>query len=75
MNKSNDRPMHPIPIEAARKIAEQYGYCQVIIYARRVGEAPEPFGEHMTTYGRNEAHCAVAAKMGQVLQKFMGWKT
>lgn len=64
--------MKPILIEAAKQIADAYGYDQVVIYARKVGEGG---GEHMTTYGRTKAHCNVAAKMGQVLQKFMGWKT
>jgi hypothetical protein len=27
----------------------------------------------MTTYGRNRAHCKIAAIMGEVLKKFMGW--
>lgn len=65
--------MKPIPIEAARQIAEAYGYDQVVIYARKVGEDPAPHGEHMTTYGRDRQHCAVAARIGQTLQRFMGW--
>lgn len=65
--------MKPIPISAAAKIAKEYGYDQVVIYARRVGENPDPHGEHMTTYGRTKVHCDVAARMGVVLQKFMGW--
>lgn len=67
-------PMKAIPVSAAEHIAKTYGYDQVIIVARRVGEAPEPFGEHMTTYGRNKEHCAVAAAAGKYLQeKVMGW--
>jgi len=65
--------MTEIPIDAAKHIAERYGYDQVVIYARRVGEAPQPCGEHMTTYGTNEAHCEVAARMAATLQRFMGW--
>jgi hypothetical protein len=68
------RPPHPIPIKAAEAIAKTYGYDQVVIYARRVGEDPHPNGEHMTTYGITKRHCAVAAQMGRVLQEFMGWK-
>lgn len=59
-----------IPIEVAKRIAEQYGYEQIVIYARQTGENG---GEHMTTYGVNKLHCAIAAQMGKVLQKFMGW--
>ena len=58
-----------IPISAAEKIAKQYGYDQIIIYARKVGE-----GEHMTTYGVNKEHCSAAALIGNFLKyKVMGW--
>jgi len=68
------RPMHPIPISAAERIAKDYGYDQVIIVARRVGDDPDPNGEHVTTYGRNRDHCAVAARIGDFLKfKIMGW--
>ena len=30
--------MKPIPIVAARNVAEQYGYDQVVIIARKVGD-------------------------------------
>jgi len=66
--------MTPIPISAAKLIAEGYGYDQVIIYARKVGDAPEPHGEHMTTYGVDKAHCDVAARIGEYLKyEIMGW--
>lgn len=60
----------PIPIEAAREIAERYGYEQIVIYARKTGEGG---GEHMTTYGTEEPHKGIAARMGEVLRDFMGW--
>ena len=67
--------MKPIPITAARSIAEQYGYDQVVIIARKVGEAPD-CGEHLTTYGVNKEHCAAPAKIGDFLKyKVMGWAT
>lgn len=66
--------MAPIPIAAAREIAERYGYDQVIIVARRCHDTPEPHGEHVTTYGRNAQHCSVAARIGNFLKfKVMGW--
>jgi hypothetical protein len=66
--------MKPIPIRAAEKIAKDYGYDQVIIIARRVGEEPDPCGEHLTTYGINKTHCDVAARTGSFIQhKIMGW--
>ena len=55
----------PIPISAAERIAKQYGYDQVIIYARRITEDE---GEHMTTYGRNKAHCRAIARIGNHLK-------
>jgi hypothetical protein len=64
--------MTPIPIHAGRDIAERYGYDQVIIVARKVGDSG---GEHVTTYGRDKAHCDVAAKIGDFFKfKLMGWK-
>lgn len=68
-----DRPMKSIPIAAAKRIAMDYGFDQVVVFARRVGDEPAPAGEHMTTYGVTKVHCDVAAKMGATLQKFMGW--
>lgn len=63
--------MKPIPISAAERVAKLYGYEQVVIYARKTGEGG---GEHMTTYGVDKTHCSIAARIGEVLQKFMGWK-
>lgn len=61
--------MKPIPISAAKQIAEKYGYDQVIVIARAVGE-----GEHCTTYGKDKANCDVAAQCGDFLKfKVMGW--
>lgn len=62
--------MKPIPVVASRNIAEQYCYDQVVIIARKVGEAG---GEHVTTYGCSVEHCD-AAQIGDFLkQKVMGW--
>lgn len=70
----NERPMLPIPIEAAKQIAKAYGYDQVVIIARRVGESPAPHGERVTTYGVTKAHCAVAARVGNFIKhKIMQW--
>lgn len=63
--------MKPIPISAARKIAEAYGYDQVIVIARKVDPNG---GEHCTTYGIDKANCDVAARCGDFLKfKVMGW--
>jgi len=63
-----------IPIAAAKRIAEKYGYDQVMIYARKVDTIEKNGGEHMTTYGVNKAHCDAMAKIGNFLKtKIMGW--
>lgn len=60
-----------IPISTAENIATRYGYDQVIIIARKVGEEG---GEHVTTYGKNKEHCRVAALIGDHLKyEVMGW--
>lgn len=59
-----------IPISCAKSIADQYGYDQVVVYARKVGENGS---EQLTTYGTTKEHCSIAAKMADVLKKFMGW--
>lgn len=62
----------PIPVKQAKEIAKKYGYDQVIIYARKVGDDGI---EHMTTYGVDKDHCEAAAKIGDHLKyKVMGWK-
>ena len=60
-----------IPIQAAKHIAHQYGYDQVIIIARKVGEDGH---EHVTTYGRDRENCSVAAHIGDYFKhSIMGW--
>jgi hypothetical protein len=62
--------MKPIPISAAKQIAEKYGYDQVVIIARAIEQ-----GEHVTTYGKDKANCDVAARIGDFLKfKVMGWR-
>jgi hypothetical protein len=63
--------MRRIPISAAKRIAEEYDYDQVVVIARKVGEDG---GEHCTTYGVDKANCAVAAQIGEyITSKIMGW--
>jgi hypothetical protein len=60
----------PIPITAAKRIADEYGYDQVIVFARKVGEDNGmDGGEHLTTYGINRIHCKVAAHIGEFLKR------
>ncbi len=74
MNDKTDVPMKPIPISAAKEIAHKYGYDQVIVFARRVGDSPDPYGEHLTTYGKTKMHCKVAESIGTFLKrKILGW--
>jgi len=68
------RPLYEIPISAAKAIADEYGYDQIIVIGRRVGESPDPHGEHVTTYGINAEHCRVAAMAGDHLKyNVMKW--
>lgn len=63
--------MKRIPIAAAQRVAEQYGYDQVVIIARKVGEDG---GEHVTTYGVDKANCDVAARIGNFIKSLiMRW--
>lgn len=56
--------MREIPIAAAKEIADKYGYDQIIIIGRVV-DTPETSGwEHVTTYGKDNEHCSVAAQIG-----------
>lgn len=68
------RRMELIPISEGKRIAEQYGYDQVLIYARCEGDAPDPNGEHMITFGRTVEHCDVIGRIGAEIQRFMGWR-
>ena len=60
-----------IPIDAAKTVAQLYGYDQVVIVARKVGADGR---EHVTTYGIDKAHCDIAARMGNFFKyKLMKW--
>ena len=60
-----------IPISAAKKIAKDFDYDQVIIIARKVGEGGN---EHVTTYGVDKANCQVAAHLGNFIKReVMKW--
>jgi len=60
-----------IPISAAKKIAKDFDYDQVIIIARKVGEGGN---EHVTTYGVDKANCQVAAHFGNFIKReVMKW--
>lgn len=62
--------MKRIPISAGKRIADEYGYDQVVIVARKVGQ-----GEHVTTYGVNKENCAMAARVGDFFKyELMKWE-
>ncbi|WP_279480301.1 hypothetical protein [Aureimonas sp. SK2] len=64
----------PIPVSAAQEICVAYGYDQIIILARRVGDEDDAGGEHLTTYGLTDEHSNAAAQIGFHLRsKVMGW--
>lgn len=56
-----------IPIKAAKHIAHEYEYDQVVILARKVTTDDHEGGEWVVTYGVNAVHCDVAKKMGEYL--------
>jgi len=61
-----------IPISAAKKIAKDFDYDQVIIIARKVGVDGN---EHVTTYGVDKANCKVAAHCGDFIKyEIMKWQ-
>ena len=63
--------MKPIPISAAKVIADKYGYDQVVIIARKVGDDG---GEHVASYGVDKANGDAAARVGNFLKaRIMGW--
>lgn len=65
--------MKPIPVKDAKRIATDYGYDQVIIFARKVDKGDEKGGEHLTTFGHGD-HSGIAAKIGHYLKyKVLGW--
>lgn len=67
---TDDKPPK-LPISAAKAIATDYGWDQVIIVARKTG----PDGlEHVVTYGEGKDHCAVAARIGMTIKHhLMRW--
>jgi hypothetical protein len=60
-----------IPVEAAKRIAHDFGYDQIIIIARKVGPGGN---ENVVTYGTNKECSDAAFKAGEFLKyKVMGW--
>lgn len=69
--ESKSATLKPIPIKVAEKIGADYGYDQVIILVRSVGQGG---GETLVTYGKDRTHCEIAAKVGEFLRrKVLGW--
>lgn len=58
-----------IPINRAKKIAQELGYTQVIIHAYD----SETGTQHVTTYGKSLDDCDNAAKGGNAIKKLLGW--
>ena len=65
MSKTGKR----IPINWAKKIAEDLGYTQVIIHAYD-GEAGI---QHVTTYGKSLEDCKNAADGGNAIKRLLKW--
>jgi hypothetical protein len=58
----------PIPIAAAKRIAQQYDKNQVVIIAQ--DEAHQK--QHVTTYGKSLEDSREAAKAGNYFKKILG---
>lgn len=58
-----------IPINWAKKIAEELGYTQVIIH----GYDGETNVQCVTTYGKSISDCENAAEGGNAIKKLLGW--
>jgi len=66
--------MRPIPVRAAARIAQEFGYDQIVIIGRKVDTPDQIGGEHVTTYGVDKEHCSIAARIGDFFKfKLMGW--
>ena len=60
-----DRPTPPI--SRARKIAKDFNLDQVLILGRSVSGGYQT----MTTYGKDRAHCRMAAQLGDALMELL----
>lgn len=65
----SDKTGKPIPINWAKKIAEDLGYTQVIIH----GYDGNSGIQHVTTFGKSLADCGNAAKGGNVIKNMLGF--
>jgi hypothetical protein len=61
--------MKNIPIAAAKRIAGDYGWPEVVIF----GYDPVSGDQHVTTYGKNLEQCKDAARAGNHLKRHLGW--
>ena len=58
-----------IPIEVAKKIANELGYTQVIIHAFDGDSGIQS----VCTFGKSLSDCDNAAKGGNAIKKLLGW--
>lgn len=64
----------PIPIDIAEEIANLFDLEQIVILARRTGEAGSGV-EHLMTWGQSDEHSAAADQIGQFVRtKVMDWE-
>lgn len=65
MSKTGKR----IPISAAKAIASDFGYSQVIIHAYD----GNTHIQHVTTFGKSDTDCENAAAGGNAIKKLLKW--
>lgn len=68
-NQKKRDPVRPIPVDAARRIAEDYAQDQVVICAFENATGLV----HVVTYGKRIEDAENAAKGGDFVKKALGW--
>ena len=68
MTKPKSEMTKQIPIDAAKRFAEEQKCSEVIIIARDFNG-----DSHVVTYGQTETDCALAAEAGNNIKRIMGW--
>lgn len=62
------RRVKAIPPAAAKRIAQAYGYDQVIVLGRRLDASGEA-GEHVVAWGPNEAATRDVVRLGELARR------
>jgi hypothetical protein len=61
--------MKEITIEMAKRVSQETGYPEIIIFGYDLISGRQ----HVTTYGETKAQCLDAARAGNFIKKACGW--